>query len=260
MTTQPQVFEQRYYQLILDTEEIHWWSVGMRDLMATWLDRALAGSAPLKALDVGCGTGLVVNWLRRYPLESEPVGVDLSAHALAFGRERGAVALTLATANCVPFPSAHFDLVVCLDTLQHVVPAGADQVSLQEFARILKPGGHLYLRTNSALGHAPLHGVDPDLYRRYRVSDLERMLAAAGLRVERASYVNSLMSIWAMLKEYLNSNRTSPAIGPGLAIRTPPALLNTLLRYLLWSEAWLTTRFGFRLPFGHSIVVLACKP
>jgi len=256
----PNVFAPDYYQRIHDLEEAHWWHVGTRDLMVAWLDAALAGSPAQRVLDVGCGTGLVVNWLRRYPLESEPIGIDLSAHALAFGRERGAMALALATANCVPFPATHFDLVVCLDTLQHVAPVGADQVTVQEFARILKPGGYLYLRTNSALGHVPLQGVDPDLYRRYRVADLEGMLTAAGLRVERASYVNSLMSIWAMLKEYLSANRISPAIGPGLAIRTPPALLNTLLRYLLRSEAWLTTRLDLRLPFGHSIVMLARKP
>jgi ubiquinone/menaquinone biosynthesis C-methylase UbiE len=256
----PNVFDPVYYQRIHDLEERHWWHVGTRELMAAWLEAALTATQPYRVLDVGCGTGYVVNWLRRFALAGEPIGVDLSAHALAFGRGRGAQALALATANCLPFSSADFDLVVCLDTIQHVAPVGADQVSLNEFARLLRPGGHLYLRTNSAGGHAPLRGVDPNLYRRYRISELEAMLRLAGLKVERASHINCLMSGWALIKEYLNTNRVSPAIGPGLAIRMPPVPFNTLLRYLLLGEAWLTTRLGLQLPFGHSIVVLAHKP
>ncbi len=257
----PHVFEPDYYQHIRDTEEVHWWAVGMRDIMAAWLDPALAGAGPLRVLDVGCGTGLVVNWLRRDSLMGEPLGVDLSAHALAFGRQCGATALGLATANGLPFPANDFDLVVCLDTLQHVSPEGADRETLLEFARVLKPGGRLYLRTNSVLGHAPLRGADPNLYRRYQRQELVEMLKKAGLETQRSSYVNSLMSAWAMLKEYLAASRQTAPIGPGLSIRLPRfAVVNKMLRGLMMMEATLIGPLGWQLPFGHSIVILACKP
>ena len=254
------VFEPDYYQHIHDLEGTHWWHVGMRDLMARWLDPALAGAQPLRVLDVGCGTGLVVNWLRRYSLAGEPAGIDLSAHALAYGRERGAIALALATANRLPLPAEHFDLVVCLDTLQHIAPAGADRESIRGFARVLKPGGYLFLRTNSALGHAPLRGSDPNLYRRYWLRELADMLGEAGLEIQRASYANGLMSIWAMLKEYLTPHRPGAPIGPGLSIRQPRfTLINAILYRLLSIETWIIGPLGRQLPFGHSIVILARK-
>ena len=252
------VFEPDYYQHIYDLEVTHWWHLGMRDLMVGWLDPALTGAQPLRVLDVGCGTGLVVNWLRRYPLAGEPVGIDLSTHALGYGRERGASALALATANLLPFPAAHFDLIVCLDTLQHVAPAGADRVSVREFARVLKRGGYLYLRTNSAVGHAPLRTADPNLYRRYCLPELTEMLSNAGLSVERSSYANCVMSIWAMLKEYLTAHRQDAPIGPGLSIRLPRfAVINAILHSLLRIETWIIGPLGRQLPFGHSIVILA---
>ena len=262
MTRPPQIFEPDYYEHLHTIEERHWWAAGMRDLMAAWLDRRLAGRPALRALDVGCGTGLMLNWLRRYPLAGEAVGVDLSTYALAFARRRGAAALIEAAAERMPLPPGRFDLIVCLDTLQHVSPAGADRLAVAGFARLLRPGGYLYLRANSALGHAALRGVDATLYRRYRLPELAALMRESGLRVERASYANCLPAVWAMWGEFIAANRRpSPAIGPGLSIRTPRwGTLNSLLRGVLRVEAWLVGRLGMTLPFGHSTVILARKP
>lgn len=258
----PQIFQPEYYRRLYEIEEKHWWAMGMRDLMAAWLDKALAGRATLHALDVGCGTGLVLGWLRRYPLIGKAVGIDLSAHALAFSRQRGATALARAAADRLPLSAGHFDVIVCLDTLQHVAPACADRETVVECARLLRPGGYLFLRTNSALGHRPLRGVDPNLYRRYRLPELSAMLGEAGLSVERASYANALLSVWGMLVEYPGAGRqTTNPIGPGLSIRPPrSAVVSRLLYGVLRFEAWLVGRLGLALPFGHSIVILGRKP
>jgi SAM-dependent methyltransferase len=258
----PQIFQPEYYQRLYEIEEKHWWALGMRDLMAAWLDEALRGRVGLTALDVGCGTGLGLDWLRRYALASEAAGVDLSAYALSYALQRGASVLALAAADRLPFRSGSFNVILCLDVLQHVAPAGADRRAIAEFARLLRPGGCLFLRTNSALGHVPLRGANPDRYRRYRLDEVTGMLAEAGLRVERASYANALLSVWAMLREYLagGSQSTAP-VGPGLTIRLPqPPALNRLLYGVLRLENRLISRRGRSLPFGHSIVALAWRP
>ncbi|MCI0396168.1 MAG: class I SAM-dependent methyltransferase [Chloroflexi bacterium] len=258
----PQIFEYDYYRRLYDIEERHWWAMGMRDIMAGLLRRPLASRQPLRVLDAGCGTGLLLNYLERYQLVKPVTGIDISTHALSFCRQRGATALALASAIHPPFIAGTFDLIICLDTLQHLSPAGADQVTLEAFARLLRPGGLLYIRTNSALGHARLRGADPDQYRRYSRFQLKGMVIQAGLDVGCASYVNVLPSLWAMLGEYWpwRPPVQARAIGPGLAIRPPRlAQLNRLLRGLLQAEAWLIGRLGLELPFGHSIVLLAHK-
>jgi SAM-dependent methyltransferase len=260
----PHIFEPGYYERLYRIEEQHWWAAGMRDAMAALLDGDLKRHAPLRVLDAGCGTGYLFEYLRRYPLDGAPVGIDLSMHGLRFCRERGASALACASVVQLPFAAETFDLIICIDTIQHLSPAGADATTIREFARLLRPGGLLYLRTNSARGHAPLSGVDPDLYRRYDLPAVIAMLAGAGLQIERATYLNALPALWPALREYLRRGPQQAApIGPGLTIRSYSrrlAWLNALLRQVSGIEAWVIGALGQNLPFGHSTAFVARKP
>lgn len=259
MTDAPSIFQRDYYQRLYEIEEGHWWAMGLRAGMDAVLDPVLSGQTKIDALDMGCGTGLVLEHLHRYDIEGEVIGLDYSDHALLFCQTRKATQLTQASAVEPPFPAQSFDLIVCLDTLQHLSPAGADQIALNAFARLLRPGGWLYVRTNSVLGHRPLRGVDPNLYRRYSKAGLSNMMKEAGLNVEHASYLNCLPSVWGALKEHMSTpDEDDPAIGPRLAIQIPSsALFNKLMYTILRVEAGLIGRLGMSLPFGHSLGVLA---
>ena len=256
----PQIFEREYYQRLYDIEENHWWAQGMRDAMVALLHQPIAGKQNLRVLDAGCGTGYLLNFLQEhYHLDGEPVGIDVSPHALQFCELRGSTELQLASVIEVPFKDASFDLIICIDTIQHLSPANAPRKAIAEFARLLKPDGLLYLRTNSVLGHPPLKGVDPDQYRRYDCDTVKQMLIEAGLRVERATYLNAIPSIPTTIKEFIRTSQseqhTTAAIGPGLAIQPPPprpSLSSSLMYRIMKFEAWLLGSLHFNLPFGHS--------
>jgi ubiquinone/menaquinone biosynthesis C-methylase UbiE len=264
----PQIFEPEYYQRLYDIEENHWWAKGIREAMVSLLRQPIADKQGLRVLDAGCGTGYLLNFLQQhYPLDGEPVGIDLSPHALQFCELRGSKELKLASVTEIPFENESFDLIICIDTIQHLSPAGADRLAIAEFTRLLKPNGLLYLRTNSALGHPPLQGVDPDQYRRYYCKTVKQMLTEAGLAVERATYLNSLPSIPAMIKEYIGNAKpqkhTTAAIGPGLAIQAPsprPSLSSSLMYGVLKFEAWWLGSLHLDLPFGHSCGFVARRP
>ncbi len=257
----PQIFDFDYYERLFEIEERHWWAIGLRAVMDGFFQETLAGRRGLRALDIGCGTGYLLHHLARYPLDGEVFGLDYSPHALAFCRRRGSSRLVLGSAGALPVADGTFDLAISIDTIQHLWPAGSDRVSIAEVARVLRPNGFFYLRTNSALGHRPLRGVDPDLYRRYRRPQLLRLIEDCGLVVERASYVNMVPAIWGMIREFLARPRgETRAIGPGLAIQLPrSARLNRLLLAVLKGEAALINGAGVSLPFGHSLALLARK-
>lgn len=288
MTTQtqtaaPLIFEYEYYARLHDIEEKHWWAHGMRDAMLSLLDKPLANRKSIKVLDIGCGTGLLLNYIKEhYPVKGEPVGLDISEHAIKFCEQRGAKELILGSATEVPLPDESFDLIICIDTIQHLSPAGSDQVALDEFMRLLKPGGIVYLRTNSSLGHVKLSGVDADQYRRYDVPGVNSMLRDAGFMVLRATYLNFVASSIAAVREFFthsgrndghghhghghhghsDGTQHEAAIGPGLKIKAyPPSLawLNSILYQWMRIEAWMI-RMGFDLPFGHSCGFVARKP
>ena len=257
----PQIFEPDYYQRLYDVEEQHWWAVGMRNAMNALLKGPLQHRQSLRVLDVGCGTGYLLTHLDHYSLASEPVGIDISPHALQFCRRRGASSLAVASATDLPFVSESFDLIICIDTVQHISGPGADRKAVEEFARLLAPEGVLYIRTNSARGHAPLRGADPDQYRRYNLSTMTEILLDAGLQVERATYLNMLPGLWAMFRERLRRrSQSSAAIGPGLAIRpysTRMHWLNRLMRGVPRVESWFIGAMNVNLPFGHSTAFVA---
>jgi ubiquinone/menaquinone biosynthesis C-methylase UbiE len=296
----PQIFEPEYYQRLYDIEENHWWAQGMRDAMVALLRKPTADMKNIQVLDIGCGTGYLLDFIEeQYPVADEPIGLDYSEHALKFCEMRGATKLVLGSATDVPLPSASVDLIICIDTLQHLAGAGADDKAISEFKRLLKPGGLLYLRTNSSWGRVALKGADSNQYRRYDVPTVTNMLSQSGFVVERATYLNALPSAFGALREYVNAFRnrgrhehdhdhdhgddhghghnhdhghdhghqpkltnTTKAIGPGLAIKNYSnqfGWLNRLMHTELALEASLLAA-NIDLPFGHSSGFVARKP
>jgi SAM-dependent methyltransferase len=259
----PRIFEAAYYERLAAAEERHGWSRGMRRAMRSLLLPRLPARRPLRVLDAGCGTGLLLGELRQLA-GAEPVGVDLALGALGFCRRRGAGRLAAARLPELPLRAGSFDLVLCIDTLQHLSPRGADREAMAALARLLVPGGLLYARTNAACGRRPLAGVDPDFYRRYRPADLRRLAEESGFEVLRLTYLDAIPSLAAMAREALAPDAApAPAAGPPLELVPPTgsrAALGRVSDALHAIEALWLRLSGARLPFGHSLALVARRP
>lgn len=94
-------------------------------------------------LDVGCGTG---RWLARYQRRQLlPIGLDATAGMLKRAATRNlSCPLVAAFAHRLPFRDQTFSFVSAVTVIQHI-PPNVQRESLQEMARVLKPGGHLLL-------------------------------------------------------------------------------------------------------------------
>jgi ubiquinone/menaquinone biosynthesis C-methylase UbiE len=88
-------------------------------------------------LEVGCGTGLILEKLARLARRAE--GVDLSPGMLALAQGRG-LSVREGSATELPFPDASFDVVVSFKVLAHVPDI---ERALSEMARVCRPGGHV---------------------------------------------------------------------------------------------------------------------
>ncbi|MFB9970953.1 class I SAM-dependent methyltransferase [Pseudoroseomonas cervicalis] len=104
--------------------------------------RARLGAAPLEVLELACGTGEVTGALRR--LGHRVTGLDFSEAMLERARAKHAgdagARFILADAEYTREPAGRYDAVVC----RHLVWTLTDpQAALAEWARVLKPGGHL---------------------------------------------------------------------------------------------------------------------
>lgn len=92
-------------------------------------------------LEVGCGQGVVLNYLAG--ARADAVGVDMSAVSIARTRAGAAelghrVGLCLSDAESLPFPAGSFDAVVSFGVLHHTPDTAA---AILELHRVLRPGG-----------------------------------------------------------------------------------------------------------------------
>jgi SAM-dependent methyltransferase len=114
----------------------HAFAAENRGLLDTFAELGPSG----RLLEVGSASG----WLLKHALERgwEVQGVEPSAEAAAFARGLG---LSVFHGDLLEakLPGEHFDLVYMGDVLEHVPDCRA---VVAEVARVLKRGGHLYLR------------------------------------------------------------------------------------------------------------------
>jgi SAM-dependent methyltransferase len=94
-------------------------------------------AAGREALEVGCGTGLILERVARDARRA--CGVDLSPGMLARARARG-LEVAEGSATALPFADASFDVTYSFKVLAHV-PAW--EQSLAEMRRVTRPGGHM---------------------------------------------------------------------------------------------------------------------
>jgi ubiquinone/menaquinone biosynthesis C-methylase UbiE len=90
-----------------------------------------------RVLEVGCGTGLVLDRIRRFAAEVR--GVDLSPGMLEHARRRG-LEVHEGSATALPFPDGEFDVTCSFKVLAHVPDV---RRALAEMTRVTRPGGHV---------------------------------------------------------------------------------------------------------------------
>ena len=114
---------------------------------APWIARELQerlGDTP-SFLDVGCGAGLLTNYLSKLGVTT--CGIDLSESSLQVARlsdETARVDYRVANAYALPYETASFNAVSALDILEHVEQP---QQLIAEASRVLKPGGLFFFHT-----------------------------------------------------------------------------------------------------------------
>jgi SAM-dependent methyltransferase len=235
---------------MFEAEERQWWYAGMRAISFAILDSACAGSRSRpRILDAGCGTG---NNLRHLALRGSAVGIDLSEQALGFCRRRG-VAVARAELLALPFPDACFDGVTSFDVLYHRWVSD-DRVATRELARVIRPGGWLLVRVPALRALWGAHDEAVLSRHRYTRGELVALLEGAGLRVERASYANSLLL--PLLAARRGLDRLTRRRGSDVSFLPRP--LEWAFGGALRLEARLLRRGS--LPLGASVIALGRKP
>jgi SAM-dependent methyltransferase len=233
--------ERSEYVTMAAVEASHWWYGGMRAIAAALLDEVYGGRGDLRILDAGCGTGGNALFLRRYGCVT---GMDLMPDALEFGAPRLPGQLARGSVLALPFADASFDLVTSFEVLYHRgVPD--ERPALAETRRVLRSGGRLLIRLPAFEQLRGKHDRAVHGRRRYTAADVRALLETHGFRVERLSYVNSLLLPLPLAQRALE--RVLPAVERRESdLQLPAGPLNEALRWPLAAEAaWLARGGSF---------------
>ena len=235
-----------HYSNLFNGEINHWWYRVRRELVRNILDRYRQKGGVI--LDVGCGTGALMNDLYPYGLV---YGLDFSDQALDFCRQRGEKNLTLGSIESIPFADNFFDVVVSLDVLEHVQN---DELAISEIRRVLKPGGisiifvpafkFLWSKTDEISCHK----------RRYTLPVLKAKLSGQALSILRSSYFNTFLFPPILLVRLLvRLFRIEIKDENG----TGSKLINEILYMIFHLESLLLPYLRF--PVGVSIMIISKK-
>ena len=250
-TALPQEMQQHTYAIMDRVEDSHWWFVGRRAILESFMREICAKlptpDAGLRILDVGCGTGANLEMLAAF---GEAEGVDVSDDALEFCRRKG-LTVEKGLAEKLPYEDGTFDVTTALDVVEHL---DDDIAGLKEMHRVTKQGGYSLIFVPAFMW---LWGVQDDVSNhriRYTKKQIVERLKQAGYSVGRATYAN--FTFFAPILGGRTIMRIT-GIKPESENNVNISALNGVFGKLFSAERHLLKNFDF--PFGVSIVVVARK-
>jgi SAM-dependent methyltransferase len=243
--------DQALMKATLEVDEHHWWYRGRRRVILAELER-LPLPAGASVLDAGCGSGRTLQELTRF---GEVTGIELDPDAAGLARSRGHGEVRVGRLEQLPWEDGSFDLITCLDVIEHTPD---DRATLRELRRVTRPGGFLLVTVPAYQALWSLHDQANHHYRRYGRRGLRAAAQAAGWRVERVTSFNSLLLAPAAAVR-LAQRRIGTHRGYTNDLALGPAWLNDVLERPLALEArWLAR--GGTLPAGLSLLAVLANP
>lgn len=231
---------------IYHLEESYWWYKSRRNLVKELLPKRKS----LKILDIGCGTGKLMEELQPY---GQIYGIDASSQAVSFCRRRH-----LQRVYQTVFPHHRhlnhnrFDVIICLDVLEHIKDDG---LAIRTINQLLRPHGKLILTVPAYPWLFSYWDKISGHHRRYSAPQLLSILNHTGFKIIKISYLYSFLLPIAIPFRFIRNHlfKKSPKSDFIKLANT----VNQLLLSLATIERALLKYAN--LPFGLSLLCVAEK-
>jgi len=247
-------FDASAFEYLFKMEQKHFWHVGRKEIILDLLRRNMPNLEKSRMLEVGCGNGSVLAFLKKNGIKVE--GGDIFMEGLAFCQQRvNSTPLYQLDVLALPFHE-EFDIVGLFDVLEHI---NDDSRALAEIKQTLKCNGVLLMTVPAHQFLWSYFDERSNHKRRYGRVELIAKVEQAGFTVKKVSYyMFFLFPLLAAIRLISNLRQRKgdrqERAGGSLETKTVP-VLNEVFLGLLRLERLLLRHFN--LPFGASLVVLA---
>ena len=241
--------DKQFYRKFFEVQKKHWWFVSKKKIVLDFIDRYVSTNDNHKILDIGCGSGLMLNALEQI---GDTYGMDMSDDAINFSKEifSGTVKKGMLPDN-IPYDEEYFSLVVALDVIEHV---DDDRASLTAIRSHIAEGGQAVISVPACMFLWSEHDVLNEHKRRYTLEELKGKLIDAGFTIEKISYFNTflfpLISLVRMMNNLLKRKGASE-------IDLPHPAINYIVEKIFSLEKYFLRIMNF--PIGVSVLAVVRK-
>lgn len=147
-----------------------------------------------KLLDLGCGDGATEFYLSSIFSSFSVTGIDISSESIRIAKDRKLPKCNflLFDGSTIPFHENSFDIVFIAGVFHHVPPE-LRQNLMGEAARVLKPGGRLYLFEHNPYNPLTRYLVNTCVFdegvQLLKAKESRMLLSKAGLKILARRYV-----------------------------------------------------------------------
>jgi SAM-dependent methyltransferase len=206
-------------------------------------------------LDAGCGTGEAIGWLRETAGPAGTiVGIDLSTAHVAAARRHTAPRTEIFQGDFIdaPLAPASFDLIWCVNTINHVSDRSS---AIEHLATLLRPGGRLALGQSSLL---------PEMYFAWD-SRLERLTNEAVRQYYRDRYgldEKDLTAVRNLVGLLRRASLRHVSVQTRLIERISPvdAATEAYLREAVFRDTWGERLRAYMTPADFAELAALCDP
>lgn len=237
--------ERAVFDRMAEQDQIHWWYVARRRILADLIRREVDLPANARILEIGCGTGHNFPMLERFGT-LDAIELDGEARALA-SRRLGRAVGDAALPGLAGVADGAYDLIALLDVLEHV---DGDIAALESIAAKLAPGGRILVTVPAYQWMWSAHDIAHHHKRRYAKKGLRRVAEAAGLKVRSLGFFNSLLFPLAAAVRLAGKAAGKQESDD----KVPPRPLNALFEKIFGLERHLVGRLP--MPAGVSLFAL----
>lgn len=245
--------EQNEYQKMFEFENEYWWYRGLHELVCANVAelKTIKSNEKLNIFDAGCGTGRLMELLRRY---GNVEGIDYSEQAILLCRQRGLKKVNQEDLNKWEPPIEQYDVIVSNDV---ICTSGVtnDMEVVAKFHKGLKPNGTLILNLPAFMALRRRHDIAVSGKRRYRKKQTLMQLKKIGFSSIKATYRLPPLFFLMLAQKHLWERFDSGKIESDL--KPLPSILNI---FFLWMNRFENKiiKWGMVLPFGSSLFLI-CK-
>ena len=236
------------YKKMDSIEARHFWFKAKRDFLKIVIDRFLS-QKKAKILDVGCGTGAVLQDLKKNGYDV--FGIDSSDQAIFYCIQKG-LNVKKGDATNLGYEKDTFDAVMLLDVIEHLED---DKSAVAEAYKVLKPGGIAIITVPAHKFLWSYHDVSLHHKRRYNKKQLMSLFGTEW-KIEVFSWLHALTFLPAFIIRSAKSFFGFEAKESD--VKMPNSVINMLMNWFYVIELFIF-RIFLRLPFGVSLMIVARK-